>query len=75
MLADINGRMISTASMRRVMAISDLTPHVAKYADNGLARRRDELDAYFKAYRNCTVLDYLKKAFEKCTEDVYRKYI
>ena len=53
----------------------DFTPYVAKYADNGLARSRDELDAYFKTYRNRAVLDYLKWAFEKRAEGIYRKYI
>jgi hypothetical protein len=53
----------------------DFTPYVAKYADNGMAKSRDELDAYFKAYRNRAVLDYLKWTFEKRAEGVYRKYI
>jgi hypothetical protein len=53
----------------------DFTPYVAKYADNGLARSSDELDAYFKTYRNRAVLDYLKWTFEKRAEGIYRKYI
>jgi hypothetical protein len=53
----------------------DFTPYVAKYADNGLARSRDELDVYFKAYRDRAVLDYLKWTFEKRAEGIYRKYI
>jgi hypothetical protein len=31
---------------------ADVTPHIAKYADNGDARTTEELDAYFAAYRH-----------------------
>ena len=53
----------------------DFTPYVAKYADNGLARTREELEVYFKAYRDRAFLDYLKWRFEKHAEGIYRKYV
>lgn len=53
----------------------DFTPYVAKYADNGQAKTRDELDAYFRQYRNRAVLDYLKWTFEKRAEGIFRQYI
>ena len=53
----------------------DFSPYVAKYADNGLAKTREELAAYFKAYRDRAVLDFLKWQFEKHAEGIYRKYV
>ena len=53
----------------------DFTPYVAKYADNGLAKSRDELNFYFRQYRNRAVLDYLKWTFEKRAEGIFRQYI
>ena len=38
----------------------DFTPYVGKYADNGLARTPDELEAYFAAYRRRAPLDFLR---------------
>ena len=42
----------------------DFTPYVAKYADNGRAKTKEELREYFKAYRNRAVMDYVGKQFE-----------
>jgi len=53
----------------------DYTPYVAKYADNGLAKTKEELETYFKIYRDRAVLDYLKWRFEKQAEGIYRKYV
>ena len=53
----------------------DFSPYVAKYADNGLAKTREELATYFKAYRDRAVLDFLKWQFEKHAEGIYRKYV
>jgi hypothetical protein len=53
----------------------DFTPYVAKYADNGFAKTREELETYFKSYRDRAVLDYLKWRFEKRAEGIYRKYV
>jgi L-ascorbate metabolism protein UlaG (beta-lactamase superfamily) len=38
----------------------DFTPYVAKYADNGLARTPEELEAYFAAYRRRAPLEFLR---------------
>jgi hypothetical protein len=37
----------------------DFTPYVAKYADNGRAKTRDELKTYFREYQERAPLDYL----------------
>jgi hypothetical protein len=42
----------------------DFTPYVAKYADNGKARTREELEEYFKAYRRRAPLDYFRHLLE-----------
>lgn len=36
------------------------SPYVAKYADNGLAKSKQELDTYFRNYATRAPLDYLK---------------
>lgn len=38
----------------------DFTPYVAKYADNGLARTPEELEAYFENYRRRAPLEFLR---------------
>ncbi len=43
----------------------DFTPYVAKYADNGLAKTREELHEYFKHYMQRAPLAYLKHRIEK----------
>ena len=53
----------------------DFTPYVAKYADNGRAKSKDELAAYFKTYRKRAVLDFLKFRFERKAEAIYRSYV
>jgi hypothetical protein len=53
----------------------DFTPYVAKYADNGMAKTREQLAVYFKSYRDRAFLDYLKWRFEKHAEGIYRKYV
>lgn len=53
----------------------DFTPYVAKYADNGMARSRDELEEYMKTYRKRAFLDFMKHQFEKTAEAVYRSHI
>lgn len=49
------------------------TPYVAKYADNGRAKTRDELDAYFAAYRKRAPLSHLLHVFERESERRVRK--
>lgn len=53
----------------------DFTPFVAKYSDNGRARSEEELDAYFKAYRQRAVLDFIKYQLERKAEKIYRRYM
>ncbi len=42
----------------------DFTPYVAKYADNGKAKTKDELEQYFQAYRNQAPYDYFRHIIE-----------
>jgi len=43
----------------------DFTPYVAKYADNGRVKTRNELAAYFGAYRARDPLGFLRHQFEQ----------
>lgn len=43
----------------------DFTPYVTKYGDNGRAKSKAELDAYFAAYRRKYPLGYLRHQLEK----------
>jgi hypothetical protein len=51
------------------------TPFVAKYADNGQAKTRDEVDAYLAAYRKRAPMDYLMHVLERESERRVRKFI
>ena len=53
----------------------DFSPYVAKYADNGRARTREELDAYFNEYRRRAPLDYVRHRFEEKSKDIIRGYV
>ena len=53
----------------------DFTPYVAKYADNGLAKSKEDLEKYMQAYRQRAYLDFFKHQFEKKAEAIYRSYI
>ena len=50
------------------------TPYVAKYADNGRAKTRDDVDAYFAAYRKRAPLSHLLHVFERESERRVRKF-
>ncbi len=39
----------------------DFTPYVAKYADNGMAKTKTELEAYFAEYRKRALFDYVRR--------------
>jgi hypothetical protein len=52
----------------------DFTPYVGKYADNGLARTREELDAYFAEYRRRAPLDFLRHRLETQAISTMRTY-
>jgi hypothetical protein len=51
----------------------DFSPYVAKYADNGMARTKDELRDYFEQYRRRAPADFLKAQFERGVHDVIRR--
>ena len=51
------------------------TPYVAKYADNGRAKTKAELDAYFEAYRARAPLAYILNRFERGSERRLRKFV
>jgi len=53
----------------------DFSPFVAKYADNGLAKSREELRSYFKTYRERALVDYLRHSLEERTKSVFRSYV
>jgi L-ascorbate metabolism protein UlaG (beta-lactamase superfamily) len=50
----------------------DFTPYVAKYADNGRAKSREELERYFDAYRKRAPIDYLRHRLEKKSIETMR---
>lgn len=51
------------------------TPYVAKYADNGRAKSKRELAAYFAAYRRRGPFEYLLHWVERESERRVRKFI
>lgn len=53
----------------------NFTPYVAKFADNGQARTRAEVAAYFAAYRSRAPMAYLAHVLERESERVVRKFI
>jgi hypothetical protein len=53
----------------------DFTPFVAKYGDNGLAYTRDELRAYFAAYRRRAGFDYVRHALEAEAMHRFRQWV
>jgi hypothetical protein len=42
----------------------DFSPYVTKYADNGRAKSREELENYFESYRRRAPLDYFRHRIE-----------
>jgi hypothetical protein len=49
----------------------DFSPFVAKYADNGEARTREELEDYFRAYRTRDAVGYLRDQLEaRCVRPI-----
>ena len=51
------------------------TPYVAKYADNGRAKTRGEVDAYFAAYRSRAPMAFLSHVLERESERKVRQFI
>jgi L-ascorbate metabolism protein UlaG (beta-lactamase superfamily) len=50
-------------------------PFVTKYGDNGRARTREELAAYFRWYRQRAPIEYLLHRFEARSREVFRDLI
>jgi hypothetical protein len=48
----------------RLLLYPEFTPYVAKYADNGLAKSKTQMRAYFKEYMMRAPLDYLRYSIE-----------
>lgn len=54
----------------------DFTPYVAKYADNGGARSKQELDEYFSEYRRRTgIINYFRHLVIAHSEHIFRSYV
>jgi hypothetical protein len=53
----------------------DFNPYVPKYADNGLARSKRELDEYFREYRKRAPMAYLKHRFQHAAKSAVRRNI
>lgn len=50
----------------------DFIPFVARYADNGNARTKEELHAYFEEYRKRDPIEYILHSFEQRAVDIFR---
>jgi L-ascorbate metabolism protein UlaG (beta-lactamase superfamily) len=50
----------------------DFTPYVAKYADNGLAKSKEEVADYFRKYRQRAPFEYLRGRIRNLAKDVIR---
>jgi hypothetical protein len=54
----------------------DFTPYVAKYADNGGAKSKQELDEYFSEYRRRTGnINYVRHLIIARSEHIFRSYV
>ena len=53
----------------------NFTPFVGKYADNGLAKTRDEVERYFHEYRRRAPLDYLRHRIQVNTAQAVKTRI
>lgn len=54
----------------------DFTPYVAKYADNGGARTKAELDEYFREYRRRTgSFDFFRHRIRTVGTDLFRAHV
>jgi hypothetical protein len=53
----------------------DFTPFVAKYGDNGRARSREELEAYFAAYCRRARFDHFVHRMEARSVNVFRSFL
>jgi hypothetical protein len=59
----------------RTRLYPDFTPYVAKYADNGGAKSKQELDVYFSEYRRRTgIINHFRHLFIAHSEHIFRSY-
>jgi len=71
----LNGNFMKTTihgEERRLLSGPDFVPYVAKYADNGLAKSKVEVDAYFKQYMMRAPLAYLRHRIVKRSTNFLR---
>ena len=71
----LNGNFMKTTihgKEERLLAGPDFSPYVTKYADNGLAKSKDELNAYFKQYMMRAPLAYLKHRIARRSTNLLR---
>jgi hypothetical protein len=60
----------------RTRLYPDFSPYVAKYADNGGAKSKQELDKYFSEYRRRTgIMDYFRHLVIAHSEHIFRLYV
>ena len=57
------------------MLYPDFTPYAAKYADNGLAKSKEELRGYFKEYRSRAPMEYFRHQLQNQVASVVRGHI
>jgi hypothetical protein len=69
------GNFMKTTLHGRARLYPGFTPYVAKYADNGLAESKRQLDRYFHHYRSQDPLGYVLRHIEVGTEDLVRKLL
>lgn len=54
----------------------DFSPYVAKYADNGGARSKEELEKYFSEYRRRTgIVNHVRHLLMAHSEHIFRAYV
>lgn len=70
MKTTLHGRRRSKAGL-----YPDFTPYVAKYADNGRARTRAELESYFERYRARAPLDFVRFQIEDMSKNTLRRLV
>jgi len=56
----------------RLLLYPDFSPYVAKYSDNGQAKSKDQLQAYFKQYMMRAPLDYFRRSIETRAANLVR---
>jgi len=74
----LNGNFMKTTihgKEKRLLSGPDFVPYVGKYADNGLAKSKQELDAYFREYMMRAPLAHLKHRIEKRSINFLRFFL